>query len=374
MPFPVPPLVVAFLGLGALALAIVGRETLARLDHALGDAASAGALAAGAMAGAALSSEPVSVALTSGLLRVGAVSPAAAVYALLAALAVAAGLHATFPAGLGGFPFSGTQAVVGALVGAGLAAVGPAVLGAPWLAATAAAWILVPPAAALAARGLAGEGGDRPALAWAVLAVPAAFLLAAPHDPGRLPGLAAAAALVLGGLVAWALARWGEPLEGSWGRLAAVGVLGLAVGASDAANVLGPVAAALGIVDSGTGATLTGVPLDLRLIAGGALVLGFVAWTPDDLEGGEDHDLPGGERGLVALAGGAALPVAAATGLGIPVSGTAAVVGAAAGASEVDLAGPDAPWRRLAAGAAAWTLLAGMAAAFLAGFLVRLLT
>jgi phosphate/sulfate permease len=354
--------------LGVLGFALAGREGLARLEHALGSAAPATVLVGAAVAGAALAPEPVAVTLASRVLLVEAAgAPAATVFAVLATLAVALALQSTFPTGLTGLPFSPAQATVGALVGAALAMVGPRLLGLPALAWIALAWVLVPPAAAATARLLAG--GTPHEVQWALLLVPASLLLAAPYDPGWRPGIVSLAAGVLS-LGASMAAGSRFRLEGQVGQAASAGALGLAAGASDVANVLGPLAAAVRILDQGTAGAVASVPWGLRLLAGGALLLGYAAWRPEDLDDADDrHD----GAPVVPLAGGAAAPLALATSLGAPTSTMAALVGA--GAALGTGSGDDErfPWRRLAAGTIAWTLLAALGGGFMGGLLAGLL-
>lgn len=357
MPLPISPLLVALLLLGLLSVLLVGREVTARVDAALGAGVPTLALGSGALAGAAVASGPVTATYSSRLLRVqaGGGGAAALVFGLVAGLGVTAVMLASVPRRTRRTPYSSTQAAVGAVAGAALGALGVAGVGVAALLAVAGAFLVVPAAALAATRALLGGPASDPRVRWGAVLVPAVLLLAAPHDAGLAPGpaslAAAAAALAAAAVLPRLRSGRGPPAA------LAVGALGLAHGASDVANVLGPLVAAVEIVDAGAPVPAAGVPLDLRLLAAGALVGGLLAWAPEGLDPAPPSPDGGGEgQPVAALAAGAALPLALATAAAVPASTTTAVLGAAAGLRS----GPDRrPWRPVARGALAWPLLAG---------------
>lgn len=299
----------ALIGIGA-ALIVAGWLGMAiganDIANSLGPAVGSGAIglaaglalvAAAEVAGAVLAGSPVTARLAEGIVDT-AQSGAGGATIMLSAL-VAAAMWITIATGAG-LPVSTSHSIVGAIAGAGIAALGLRAVAWDSLAVIATAWMLTPLASALLAGAILTfvqlnirEAPDREAAArhWVPLLVGTMvglFLsylwqLIWPQTPfwlSLLPGLAAA------GLIVWAMRRRLRRLLAEGGirpgmkrvfrpaLLFAAVMMAFAHGAGDAGNVAGPL---LVILRAGTGEGPATPNLFAVLAgAGGAIALGAV--------------------------------------------------------------------------------------------------
>lgn len=314
---------------------------------------SAGALLAG--------SEVVTTISTRIVAPGGFATPLDLAFVMLAAL-VAAALWINLATVIGA-PVSTTHSIVGAVVGAGVAAAGPQVVDWSTVGAIAATWVISPLAGALAAALLLAfvsavifERADRQAAAQVWLpvlfgAMAGTFalylvLVGLPRVGDEVTLLQDVAIAGVAAFGAWALARpWVvRALRDLQARdralkhlfrvplIAAAAILSFAHGANDVANAVGPVAA---IVSGLTGveAEVAGVLWLLPVLLVGALgiSLGLLLFGPRlvHMVGERITRLNPMRAFCVALA--TAATVLTASGAGLPVSSTHIVVGAVFG-------------------------------------------
>ncbi len=260
-----------------------------------------------------------------------------------------------------GAPVSTTHAVVGGVLGAGVAAAGFSAVNWPTMGAIAASWVISPVlGGAIAAAFLAfiktfiiyQEDKIAQAKKWVplLIAIMAGCFTAYLAMKGLkkiwkvgLPFAAGMGFVVL--IVSWgvlrpAIAKQAEGLENRnqslrilfrWPLIFSAALLSFAHGANDVANAIGPLAAIVHTVGQGSIATKVGVPLWVMLIGGIGISLGLFLYGPRIIRMVGEQITKMNPMRAYCVALSAAITVIIASALGLPVSSTHIAVGAVFG-------------------------------------------
>lgn len=347
------------MGLGA-ALVVAGWLGLAiganDIANSLGPAVGSGAVGLGAglalvalaeVAGAVLAGSPVTMRLAEGIFDTAMLASGLQAQLVMLSALVAAAAWITLATGAG-LPVSTSHSIVGAIAGAGMAALGAQAVEWRGLLVIATAWVLTPLASAVLAGGILAfvqlrirDADDRraagrlwiPLLTGAMVGLFIAYLFLL-LGPGG-PWLAALAGLAAAGLAGWAMQL---QLDAELGRagdrpgmkrlfrpalLFAAVMMAFAHGASDAGNVAAPLLVILRAGDTGLG----GGVLMLLIGAGASIALGAVLFGRRlvVMVGSGITRLNPVRAFCITLA--TALIVLVASGAGLPVSTTHVAVG-----------------------------------------------
>jgi inorganic phosphate transporter, PiT family len=363
---PISFVVVAAAGIGAYMALNIGANDVA---NNMGPAVGSGALSMGAAlaiaavcetAGALLAGGDVVNTISSGIIDPASVAePRVFVWAMMAAL-IASALWVNLATVIGA-PVSTTHAVVGGVMGAGIAAAGFAAVNWPTMGRIAASWVISPLAggliAALVLAFIKAEivyQKDRIAAARRWVPVLIAVMAAAFATYLGIKGLSRVVKLDFGtasliglgvGVAVWAATR---PLirhqsEGLDNRkrslrvlfqlplVCSAALLSFAHGANDVANAIGPLAAIADTVARGEVSGQVSIPLWVMAIGSFGIAFGLMLFGPKliRLVGAEITKLNPMRAYCVALS--AAVTVIVASWLGLPVSSTHIAVGAVFG-------------------------------------------
>lgn len=322
-----------------------------------------GALAMAAVcevAGALIAGGRVVETIAAGIVLPGEIEDAATLARLMVAALMAAALWIHLSTFIRA-PVSTTHAIVGGVVGGGVAAAGLSAVNWPSMAAITASWVLSPVLAGLVAAAFlamveatvfyrddklaaarhwvplfnAAMGG-----AFAAYLADVAAPAGAPLAGGTLAWLGAAAAAVVFAASRLAVGRQARGLENRTQSLrvlftppliAAAGLLSFAHGANDVANAVGPLAAIVEASEAGQLGAETAVPFWVMLIGGLGISVGLLLFGPRLIRivGSEITKLNPVRAFCIALS--TAVTVLLATWLGLPVSTTHIAVGSVFG-------------------------------------------
>ena len=279
--------------------------------------------------------------------------------AMLAAL-LAAALWVNLATAIGA-PVSTTHAIVGGVMGAGIAAAGFAVVNWATMSKIAASWVISPLLGGLVAALFLGfmkfaitDRDDKIAAAKRWVPVLVAIMAGAfsgylivkglkrvwQPDPWQVAAIAAAIAGATYGVVKPLVARRAEGLENRRSAvhglftiplICSAALLCFAHGSNDVANAVGPLSAIIGVAGSGDISAKVEIPLWVILIGAAGISVGLVLYGPKLIRriGEEITKLNPMRAYCVALS--AAITVIVASALGLPVSSTHIAVGAVFG-------------------------------------------
>lgn len=356
-------LVIAASAIGAYMALNIGANDVA---NNMGPAVGANALTLGGAlviaavfetAGALVAGSDVVRTVSSGLLSPGAVTdPSQYVWAMMSAL-LAAALWLNLATWLGA-PVSTTHSIVGAVVGAGVAAAGFGAIQWEALIAIALSWVVSPIMggviaalflAFIKARIMYVEDKIAAARFWVPILI--GVMAGAFTAYLALKGLNALFRVTLGpsvliglvaGVIAWALSvpmirRQSQGLENrkkslrklfAFPLVVSAALLSFAHGANDVANAVGPLAAIVDAVQDGGLSENVGIPLWVMVVGALGISVGLMLFGPKliRLVGSEITKLNQMRAFCVALS--AAITVIVASWLGLPVSSTHIAVGA----------------------------------------------
>lgn len=260
-----------------------------------------------------------------------------------------------------GAPVSTTHAVVGGVLGSGIAAVGFNAVNWPVMGSIAASWIISPLMGAVIAAGvlvfiktaiiyrtdkIAAARRWVPVLIAVMAGAFGAYM--ALKGVNKIIKISLPHSLLIGlaiGLIAWAIMhpiirRQSENMENRnqslrdlfiWPLIFSAGLLSFAHGANDVANAIGPVAAIVHTLQDGTIAENVSIPFWVMLIGAFGISFGLILFGPKLIRvvGESITKLNPMRAFCVALA--AAVTVIIASWLGLPVSSTHIAVGAVFG-------------------------------------------
>lgn len=359
---------------GAQALTLTGALVIAAIFEA---------------AGALLAGGDVVATISKGIIdgdRLG--SPELLIWSMLAAL-LAAALWVNLATYLSA-PVSTTHAIVGAVAGAGIAAVGPDAVNWPVMGQIAASWVVSPLLGALIAAAFLAfikfailyrddrvDAAKRwvPVLVAIMSASFSVYLIAKGLNHIWRPGAITLAVIGVGiflltlAVVRPMVARAAVGLDNrrkSVVRLftvpliCAAALLSFAHGANDVANAVGPLAAIVSAAQTGTVAAEVGIPFWVMLVGGLGISVGLALFGPALIRtvGEEITKLDRARAFAIALS--AAITVILASALGLPVSSTHIAIGALFGVgflrewldrrrrlSRAEIMAKTEPWRSL---------------------------
>jgi inorganic phosphate transporter, PiT family len=260
-----------------------------------------------------------------------------------------------------GAPVSTTHAVVGGVLGAGVAAAGFGAVNWPTMAAIAASWVISPlMGGVIAAAFLAfiktfiiyQDDKITQAKKWVPLLVAimagcftAYLAMKGLNKIWKISLLSALAGGLVVLLASWAIlrpliAKQSEGLENRnqslrilfrWPLIFSAALLSFAHGANDVANAIGPLAAIIYTLGQGAVATKVGVPLWVMLIGGAGISLGLFLYGPRLIRMVGEQITKMNPMRAYCVALSAAITVIIASALGLPVSSTHIAVGAVFG-------------------------------------------
>ncbi|HET8728760.1 MAG TPA: anion permease [Alphaproteobacteria bacterium] len=256
-----------------------------------------------------------------------------------------------------GAPVSTTHAIVGGVMGGGIAAAGLAVVDWPVMAAIAASWVISPVLGGLIAAALLGlvnalilNQADRitaarrwvPILVALTAAVFAAYLLVKGLDGiweaegWTVLAIGAATFFAVHVPVHRAVARHAPFLDSSKKAVGSLftiplicsaGLLSFAHGANDVANAVGPLAAIVGTIAAGNVAAEVRVPIWVMLVGAAGISIGLALFGPKLIRTVSEQITKLNRIRAFCVALSAAITVIVASALGLPVSSTHIAVG-----------------------------------------------
>ena len=307
-------------------------------------------------AGALIAGGDVVSTIQKGIIRGDAVADPERFIWLMTAALLAAAVWLNIATAIGA-PVSTTHSIIGAVLGAGLAAAGPGAANWGQLGGIAASWVISPVLGGLVAAGflywikrsitwqadmvVAARRGVPLLIGIMVFAFSAYLAL---KGLSKIWKIGAPQALGLGallGVIGWRLAAvWvGRRVEAMSNSKADINrlftlplicsaaLLSFAHGANDVANAVGPLAAIAEVVRSGTVSGKAPIPIWVMVIGAAGIVIGLMLYGPKLIRkvGSEITELDQMRAFCIAMA--AAVTVIVASQLGLPVSSTHIAVG-----------------------------------------------
>jgi PiT family inorganic phosphate transporter len=346
---------------GYMAMNIGANDVANNVGPAVGARAisMAGALVIAAVfeaAGALIAGGDVVVTVQKGIIDPGAIEGTDRFIWLMTAALLAGAIWLNIATAIGA-PVSTTHSIIGAVLGAGLAAGGTAAAQWGQLGEIAASWVISPVLGGLIAAGFLWWinrsilfRDDRIAAARRMVPLLIGLMVFAfttylvlkglnrvwKVGAGPALGIGAAAGLVGAWLGAMAVRRQAPTLDNSrqgintlftWPLIGAAALLSFAHGANDVANAVGPLAAVVDAVRSGAVSGQAGIPLWVMVVGAAGISIGLLLYGPRLIRkvGSEITELDQTRAYCVAMA--AAVTVIVASQLGLPVSSTHIAVG-----------------------------------------------